>query len=90
SEDGANVTCIRGNKIKLKHPYDEDYINRHVESAYIEHTQLTATHGGAPPCHEIAHQLFPLVFPIGLKIKYSKSKSDQLECLEQELVNQSK
>ena len=31
-----------------------------------------------------------MVFPIGLKIKYSKLKSDQLECLEQELVNQSK
>jgi hypothetical protein len=32
SEDGTDVTCICGNKIKLKHPYDEDYINRHVES----------------------------------------------------------
>ena len=58
--------------------------------AYIECTQLTATHGGAPPCHELARQLFPLVFSIGLKIKYSKLKSDQLEHLEQELVNQSK
>ncbi|CAH1767848.1 6195_t:CDS:2, partial [Entrophospora sp. SA101] len=89
SEDGTNVTCICGSKIKLKCPHDEDYINQHVET-YIEYTQLTATHGGAPPCHEMAHQLFPLVFPIGLKIKYPKLKSDQLECLEQELVNQSK
>ena len=32
SEDGANVTCICGNKIKWKCPYDEDYINQHVES----------------------------------------------------------
>ncbi|CAH1765389.1 12360_t:CDS:2 [Entrophospora sp. SA101] len=38
----------------------------------------------------MACQLFPLVFPISLKIKYSKLKSDQLEHLEQELVNQSK
>jgi hypothetical protein len=113
SEDGTCATCICGNKIKLKRPFDEDYINQHVEGggckrkkntqeitnffqinntqnhlssikffsctglcddkykAYIECTQLTATNGGAPPHHELAHQLFPLVFPIGLKIKYS-------------------
>ena len=53
SEDGANVTCICGNKIKLKRPYDEDYINWHVES------------GGCTPkkllnffklIHKISHQ----------------------------------
>ena len=130
SEDGTYVTCICGNKIKLKRPFDEDYINRHVEGggckrkkntqeitkffqinnntqtsiknfsclglrgdkykAYIERSQLTATHGGAPPRHELARQLLPSVFPIGLKIKYSKLKPHQLEHLEQELVNQSK
>ena len=31
SEDGTEATCICGNKIKSKCPFDEDYINRHVE-----------------------------------------------------------
>ena len=36
SEDGTCATCICGNKITLKYPFDEDYINWHVEGDGIK------------------------------------------------------
>ena len=129
SDDGLTAFCKCGQNIKLRYPYNDDYVKRHIKNGgckwtpqnreithffrfaepintlpekrftcmglceqihriYTQRVQLTTTHGGYPPRHLLAKQLFPEKFPE--KVNYSKLNQSELDLLHKEVIQKSK